>query len=280
MRKERIARGYLLGLCIWLLISGFGLTVFSVNASASDAAAIDTNPDAAITNMPKPAVAGDTGAFKYTFSPIKGVEVTGTIEFRSDTPEILRVDAKGNWTALKAGKATISAVKKELSQESYDALKEKFPNAEFLPNTAGQIFYMDITAAGQDVQRLYNPNSGEHFFTTSTEERDQLKKQGWKTEDIGWKSAPGTEAPVYRLYNPNNGSHHYTMNANENKKLADLGWKEEGIAFYAFKSSKTPIYRLYNPHASSGFHHFTRSRQERNDLINQGWKSEGEAWFE
>ena len=34
--------------------------------------------------------------------------------------------------------------------------------------------------------RLYNPNSGEHFYTASTNERDELLAAGWHDEGIAW----------------------------------------------------------------------------------------------
>lgn len=34
--------------------------------------------------------------------------------------------------------------------------------------------------------RLFNPNSGEHFYTRDTGERDHLRKIGWNYEGIGW----------------------------------------------------------------------------------------------
>lgn len=64
-------------------------------------------------------------------------------------------------------------------------------------------------AATNEMYRLYNPNSGEHFYTANTVERDKVKKAGWKYEGIGW-NAPASGDPVYRLYNPNAGDHHYS----------------------------------------------------------------------
>ncbi|MCR5582101.1 MAG: S8 family serine peptidase, partial [Eggerthellaceae bacterium] len=37
-----------------------------------------------------------------------------------------------------------------------------------------------ITQGSQSMHRLYNPNSGEHFYTASTSERDNLKRLGWR----------------------------------------------------------------------------------------------------
>ena len=60
------------------------------------------------------------------------------------------------------------------------------------------------------LHRMYNPNSGEHFYTSSDKERINLLSAGWRYEGSGWV-APLTGDPVYRLYNPNAGDHHYTM---------------------------------------------------------------------
>ncbi len=36
--------------------------------------------------------------------------------------------------------------------------------------------------------RMYNPNTGEHFYTGSTVERDNLIGHGWEYQGIGWDS--------------------------------------------------------------------------------------------
>ena len=53
------------------------------------------------------------------------------------------------------------------------------------------------------VYRLYNPNSGEHFYTVNGYERENLIINGWNDEGIGfYESGEGDD--VYRVYNPNN----------------------------------------------------------------------------
>ncbi|HBM8832813.1 TPA: glycosyhydrolase, partial [Enterococcus faecium] len=54
--------------------------------------------------------------------------------------------------------------------------------------------------------RMYNPNSGEHLYTRSVGERDNLKRYGWHYEGVAWQ-APTSGTPVYRLYNRYNGEH-------------------------------------------------------------------------
>lgn len=84
--------------------------------------------------------------------------------------------------------------------------------------------------------RLYNPNSGEHFYTGNTAERDHLVRVGWKCEGKGW-TAPVKGDPVYRLYNPNAGDHHYTLNSAERDMLVRAGWRYEGIGWYSATAS-------------------------------------------
>lgn len=43
--------------------------------------------------------------------------------------------------------------------------------------------------------RMYNPNSGEHFYTANSFEKDSLTKSGWKYEGIGWYAPTKSNAP-------------------------------------------------------------------------------------
>ena len=127
--------------------------------------------------------------------------------------------------------------------------------------------------------RLYNPNSGEHFYTKSTEERDNLKKLGWQYEGIGWYAPSSSNTPVYRLYNPNGGDHHYTVSVNERDMLKKAGWKYEGIGWYSDDAMGVKVLREYNPNATSGSHNFTTSETEHQNLVKLGWRDEGTAWY-
>jgi len=130
-----------------------------------------------------------------------------------------------------------------------------------------------------DMLRLYNPNSGEHFYTASAAEKDTLVKAGWQYEGLAWKAPEKSNTPVYRVYNANAGDHHYTISKAEKENLVKAGWKDEGIGWYSDDAKTTPIYRVYNPNAVAGSHHFTLSKNEVNDLVKAGWKDEGVAWY-
>lgn len=127
--------------------------------------------------------------------------------------------------------------------------------------------------------RLYNPNSGEHFYTGSSAERNNLYDAGRKYEGVGWLAPEKSDRPVYRLYNKNAGDHHYTTDKGERNALVKLGWKNEGTAWYSDDAKQIPLYRQYNPNAKAGSHNYTASKAERDRLISAGWKNEGIAWY-
>lgn len=125
--------------------------------------------------------------------------------------------------------------------------------------------------------RLFNKYSGEHLYTRSTGERDNLKRVGWNYEGIAWQ-APTSGSPVYRLYNRYNGEHFYTIDAGERDKISHTGWTYEGIAFYSYKGSGgVPVTRLYSKKVN--WHHYTLDQNETSIISKQGWKIEGTGWY-
>lgn len=136
---------------------------------------------------------------------------------------------------------------------------------------------------GIQMHRVYNPNSGEHFYTASAVERDSLVRAGWTYEGIGWTAASG-KLPVYRLYSGTD--HHYTSSSFERDSLINAGWKDEGIGWYTENPSGIPLYRQFNPNVdpsaptnNSGSHNYTMSKAENDNLVAQGWRAEGIGWY-
>ena len=142
------------------------------------------------------------------------------------------------------------------------------------------LFFVNTVSANtsQAMYRLYNPNSGEHFYTSSFFEAKSIITAGWQYEHIGW-NAPSSGDPVYRLYNPNAGDHHFTLNSNEKVMLVNQGWRDEGISWYSDAKKSVKLYRAYNPNAKSGSHNYTTFYDEQTSLIKVGWRDEGLAWY-
>ena len=141
--------------------------------------------------------------------------------------------------------------------------------------------YEGIKQTSQDtivyhlIYRLYNPNTGEHFYTQSAFERDTLVKDGWNNEGTSW-SSPNKGTAVYRVYNPNakGGDHYYTSSKYEADSLVKTGWEwDNGAKPVFYSGGKTPVYVSFNPNATaSGSHNYTSSSFEQQSLLKNGWK--------
>jgi len=131
------------------------------------------------------------------------------------------------------------------------------------------------------IYRMYNKNTGEHFYTVSSFERDSLVKSGWTYEGVGW-NAPTSGTPVYRIYNPNakGGDHYYTTSKWEVEQTVKAGWKWDNNgqpAFYA--GGNTNVYVEFNPNATAGgSHNYTVNKYEHENLLKNGWTYGAVAW--
>lgn len=251
--------------------------IFLKNQSAQ---ALTINPSIKITNLPEEVKVGDRGTFQHEFSDVFGISVSGPVTYYSMDPQILKVSLSGEWVALVPGEAQFYPLNESLDEESLAKLSEKFPNEDLIYDLLGPTVYtVNVMKDTISVYRLYNANTGEHFYTTSEQENTNLIQKGWQSEGIGWE-APETGEAVYRLYNPNNGDHHYTKSKVEKNNLVKVGWRDEGTAFYATSKGKA-VHRLYNPNTQlPGSHFYTTAAAERDALVKKGWKSEGVAWYE
>ena len=161
---------------------------------------------------------------------------------------------------------------------SYEQFVNDYNNYLASIENAKQAYYEFVTP----MYRLYNPYSGEHFYTSNTDERDNLTRLGWTYEGIGWNAPKYSNYPVYRIYNPVGGEHHYTLSVDEKNNLVRLGWKDEGIGWYSAEpnsSESIPVKREYNPYEFANNHNYTISLDEHNWLVGLGWKDEGTGWY-
>ncbi len=208
---------------------------------------------------------GDSITIKPTIEPSDATEKKLT--YKSSEPPIVSVDSNGKITAMGEGTAvnTITSADGKVSTTVTVTVKGSGDNA------TPRIMY-----------RLYNPNSGEHFYTSSLEERNNVIKAGWNNEGIGWIAPTSSTVPVYRLYNTVAGDHHYTTSVTERDHLTAIsGWNYEGIGWYSATESmaRRPLYREYNPNATTGTHNYTMSPEEHKNVVAAGWHDEGLAWF-
>lgn len=138
------------------------------------------------------------------------------------------------------------------------------------------------TTKNVDIYRLYNPNTGEHFYTESAAEKNADVSAGWNYEGIGWQAPSTSKTPIYRVYNPNakGGDHYYTKSKFEASSLVSKGWRwDNGGKPVFYSGGSIPTYVAYNPNAQSGAHNYTVNKAEQNNLLNVGWKYGATAWY-
>ena len=206
-------------------------------------------------------LANGTGDEEQRIVEFKNIAITPGDELTGNLDNIINTDGD-NYALTRNNSETIFA--------DYDSNE---PSSPIIPAPVPE--KVETTP----MYRLYNPNSGEHFYTGSTEERDNLITAGWNYEGIAWNAPTKTGTPVYRLFNPNSGDHHYTMSEEERDNLVNVGWQYEGVCWNSASADNLPQYRLYNPNADCGSHHYTGSTEERDFLVSVGWIYEGIGWF-
>lgn len=170
--------------------------------------------------------------------------------------------------------------------QSASFFNEDFENIKFVvgiirnPNVPYPIAFSH--GETDDVYRAYNPNSGDHLYTSSKEEFTNVLNFGWKNEGIAYLAYDSSTILIYRVYNPNSGEHMFTTSKEEYFDLYKAHWIPEGRSFCAAEegANAKAIYRAFNPNATGpGSHLFTESQTEIEQLVQAGWKNEGTAYF-
>ena len=221
--------------------------------------------------VPVPAVAAtctESGKTAGKRCEVCNLMLTPQIEFPALGHEW---DAEATCTTSK-----VCTVCNEILEEAGHTYDSDF---DYKCDACGETRTVDMTRPMVDMFRMYDPNSGEHFYTGSMEERENLVAVGWQYEGVGFTFPLTTGKPVHRLYDPITGEHLYTMDENEKATLLAAGWNYEGIAFNSGFENEVPQYRLHNPNASRGAYHFTASEEEMNNLIAAGWEYQGIGWY-
>lgn len=218
-------------------------------------------------------------------------------------PRLQGIGDYGFWVAQYANNNTTGYQTKPWNEGAYTCVIRQYSSCGQLAGYSGRLdldkFYGDksawmkyagkknsgtakkktvtVPAESYGVFRLYNPNSGDHFFTANLKEAQSLVNAGWHYEGIAWHWNGHT--PVVRMYA--SSDHVYTTSAKEINNLVKAGWKNEGSAFGCSDKPAdgfSPVFRLYDK--NGGKHMYTISETERDKLVKAGWKLEGVAFYE
>ena len=198
---------------------------------------------------------------------------TNACQFRLGMPDSVTVHAYGT---TATGEGFLGGITVPVTAAVLHALPA---DGSMICTRCGKaVDHSEVEALSTPVWRLLNPNTNEHFFTGSMDERDTLVGYGWIDEGVAWYVPVYFGTPVYRLMNPNNGDRIYTLFEDEIGTLTQAGWQVEGVSWNSAREG-VEVYRLYNPALELGSHFYTVSKTERDVLLSQGWVLEGIAWY-
>jgi hypothetical protein len=132
------------------------------------------------------------------------------------------------------------------------------------------------------VYRFFNDQTGTHFYTTSTLERDIVLSRWPQFLYEGpvfyaYLAATPDTKPVYRFFDTSTGTHFYTQSETERDQTiaSQPTYMYEGAVYYApygAGDGKAALYRFYNTRTRARF--YTASAAER-DIVLQTW-----PWFQ
>jgi hypothetical protein len=125
----------------------------------------------------------------------------------------------------------------------------------------------------------------DHFYTTSTTERDSISAIAYDVEGIAGFVFAGPDAgpiPLLRAWNVNNGDHFYTADVAEyDNAVNSLEYRAEGATGYIYSSQAqgaVPLFRLFSP--ATGDHFYTRDANEAQNAVSAfGYREEGIAGY-
>ncbi|WP_303727457.1 hypothetical protein [Denitrobacterium detoxificans] len=129
------------------------------------------------------------------------------------------------------------------------------------------------------LHRLYNPNSGEHFYTADPHEAAEVEAAGWTYEGIGWTAPTSSSTPVYRLYDAVAGEHFYTTSETDRDAYIAAGCNDEGIGWYSDDAHGVEVLCQVNPNADVGAFNYTVSQTENDYLLSVGWRAGASVWY-
>ena len=146
------------------------------------------------------------------------------------------------------------------------------------------------------VYRLYNKQTGDHYFTVRQNEYDGLKTLGVQGEGVKFVAVSAktaetevdgvklSETPfvtaLYSVYNQNTGEHLLVLEEEaEGLKAAGWNWdNNEKPVFYAPNAGASEaVRRVYNPNTNLAAHLYTAEAKEYTDLTSWGWKADNDG---
>jgi hypothetical protein len=186
------------------------------------------SPNEALVYVPPVAASGLVGGYTITASDGAARSIAATVNFSFILGRFNRsFNPNANYHFFTTSRAEFEVT---VRNGLHDETSRNSGVAVFL--SAGP----NITA----IHRMRNPNTGRHYYTANTGERDFLISRTWIYEkDEGFVSTvqgPGM-VPIHRLYNRDSGVHLYIENDGQKDAILAMFpgiWESHGILGFGF----------------------------------------------
>jgi len=200
------------------------------------------------------------------------------LALRAEQPTVASGSADGDSQSIPSLERTAELLQEgaQLNSRELDAAAAVGETVEALGKSKAIGAEQKSFAGRIQAYRFYNTQTGAHFYTVSTSERDyiiatlpQFNYEG-PAFFASAVAAPGL-SQVHRFYNVQTGVHFYTINENERATILQTmpQFRYEGVAYYASRGAGaglTPLHRFYV--ANLGFHFYSNNEAETNSIRN------------
>ena len=124
-----------------------------------------------------------------------------------------------------------------------------------------------------EVYRFFNTQTGTHFFTASTDERDSIIANiptfSYEGNAFDSNANTTTDLAVHRFYKQSTGTHFYTASEDERQQIVNTlpDYQYESIVYYAHATEvngTTGLHRFFN--TTNSEHFYTSSEAERDEI--------------
>jgi len=196
--------------------------------------------------------------------PAEGSMSSGTAVFSGDTSA---------YTFTEVGNSVV-VTDSQSSRDGSDSLNS-IETFQFSDGTFQLSDLLDVTDIDRGIYRFFNVDTGTHFLSGSTVERDSVinNLDAFNFEGPTFRAADPTNAAadtVFRFFNTQTGTHFFTQSTAERDNILDTlpQFSFEGEAYKGYTEQvdgSIPLYRFFN--TQTGTHFYTAAEAEKDSII-------------
>ena len=248
----------------------FSDQVISVDTSQSSSyLRTDKGPiDFQAVTTDKITITGGAGDEQFT-----GGSGNDTINGGLGTDVVVFSGEVSTYTITEVGN-TVVVTDSQSNRDGSDTLTS-IENFQFSDGTFQLSELLNVTDIDRGIYRFFNVDTGTHFLSGSTVERDSVinNLDAFNFEGPTFRAADPTNAAadtVFRFFNTQTGTHFFTQSTVERDNILDTlpQFSFEGEAYKGYTEQvdgSIPLYRFFN--TQTGTHFYTAAEAEKDSII-------------